>query len=77
MPVQKQLDLVFLVMDSLCNFSSPFIIDSSVEHKILIAFKSQQLLGWESLLYGFISTKIIEIQQQYYTEIERRKLETR
>ena len=42
-----------------------------------IAFKYQNLLGWESLLHGFIAPKIIQLQQKHYTEHKSRKLGTK
>ena len=52
-------------------------IDHNSEANIKLAYRTQVLIGWESLLHGFLSTKIVQCQQQHYTSLESRKLGTR
>ena len=52
-------------------------IDHNMEPHIKNACRTQALLGWESLLHGFLSINLIQCQQQYYTLMESRKLGSR
>ena len=52
-------------------------IGHNTEAHIKMVYRTQVLLGWESLLHGFLSTKLIQCQLQYYTALESRKLGTR
>ena len=50
-----------------------FNIETSVHPILVIAFRTQLLLGWEALLYGFVVTGIITQQHSYYSSIGSRK----
>ena len=45
-----------------------------MEPSIRMVYSTHILLGWESLLHGFLSNKLIHCQQQHYTSIGSRKL---
>ena len=40
--------------------SIPFVIEPLLDPNLQIAFQYQLLLGWETLLYSFISGKIVQ-----------------
>ena len=44
---------------------------------MLIAFNNQIRLGWEALLYGFISSSLLHNQHEYYKSQGSRKSGTR
>ena len=53
--------------------SSPFGFNKSIAPDLLIAMKSQLLLGWEALLHRFITRKLVTCQHDYYIHTESRK----
>ena len=53
--------------------SSTHYTTTSLEPSTRLAFNCQTLLGWETLLQGYISNKNIQLQQQHYTSLKRRK----
>ena len=59
------------------NSSKTFLLDTSVDSKLLLAFKIQLLLGWESLLYGFLVSPLVNCRQDHYTTKKSRRRGTR
>ena len=57
----------------LTSASGQFISDSTVDPPLHKAFRTQQLIGWEALLYGFVASELIVYQQKHYTDIGLRK----
>ena len=49
-------------------------LNDKVKLKILTALRAQMLLGWEVLLYVFLTNKVVEAQQMYNTELGSQKL---
>ena len=76
---ETQSDIVEFLGDGLESWfqSERYEINENVDSHIRIAFESQILIGWESLLHGFMSKKLIMCQQLHYTSLKRRKLGTR
>ena len=59
------------------NSSVHHIDERSLYQSMYLAFKSQQLLGWEYLLFGLLASPLIKCQQQHYSSTNTRKLGTR
>ena len=73
-------DIVTFIVNGLESWfnNSPHHIDRhSLEHSMYLAFKTQVLLGWDSLLFGLVTSPIIICQQQYFSSIRSRRLGTR
>ena len=75
--VNTQYDIeVFLfkgIKSWLTQGSYHFGIDSLVHPDLYNAFRTQVLIGWEALLFGFVCTGIIEHQQIHYNTLGSRK----
>ena len=75
--VNTQYDIeVFLfkgIKSWLTQGSYHFEIDSLVHPDLHNSFRTQVLIGWEALLFGFVCTGIIQHQQAYYTTLGSRK----
>ena len=71
------------IMEFIASGLSSWLTSSSIspnispEPQLQLAFHYQRLLGWEALLHGFLTNKIVHCQQQHYTEMKSRKLGTR
>ena len=79
--VHTQPDIEHFVIHGLTSWLSngelQFELDDNIDPVILNACKYQLLLGWETLLHGFISKRLISCQQDHYSEMSSRKLGTR
>lgn len=40
--------------------NTPFVIDTAVHSSLYNTFRTQQLLGWEALLNGFLASELVE-----------------
>ena len=49
-------------------------VDQNMEPSIRTVCATQILLGWETLLHGFLSNKLIHCQQQYFTSMKSKKV---
>ena len=70
-------DIITFIISGLSSWlssSNDVHLDVTIEHDILLAFRSQLSLGWESLLLGLIAKKVIHQQQLHYSSIQSRKL---
>ena len=65
---ETQPDIIMFPCEGLESWfqSKHYVIDSNVEESIQIAFESQILIGWESLMHGFMSKKLIKCQQTHH-----------
>ena len=73
-------DIIAFVISGLSSWLSSandFHLDVTVDHDMLLAFKIQINLGWESFLLGMVAKQIIQQQQSYYSSIQSRKTGTR
>ena len=53
------------------------LCERSLDRTTLMAFKTQQLLGWRALLFGTIADSLIQCQQGHYKTTNSRKSGTR
>ena len=72
-------DILQFIFDGLSSWfsSQAFSLDNSLDISMSFIFRTQMILGWESLLLGLIVTPIIVTQQKYYSDLGSRKLGTR
>ena len=77
--VQTHTEISKFLSESLQSWfkTKDYNIDQNSDATIKLAYRSQVMLGWESLLHKFLYIKIIQCQQQHYTSLESRKLGTR
>ena len=79
--VHTQPDIEFIVTNGIGSWLSnglvSFELDTFIESVILFTLKYQFLLGWDTLLHGFISKKIMIFQQGHYSEISSHKVSSR
>jgi hypothetical protein len=78
--VDTQPDIQEFLISGLTSWLSPnsqFSLDTSIYLPMLIAFNNQIRLGWEALLYGFISSSLLHNQHEYYKSQGSRKSGTR
>ena len=72
-------DIVNFFFSGLSSWLSlqPFVLDPSLDPSLTSTFQTQTILGWESILLGLIVSLIVLLQQEYYTNLNSRKLGTR
>ena len=78
--VHTQSDIEHFIFHGLTSWlanDSSFVPDDTMDPVILHACRYQLLLGWESMLHGILSKKIITCQQDHYSESSSRKLGSR
>ena len=69
--------IIHVITSWLYNDNVPFMMDDTIDPVMLHACRYQVLLGWETLLHGFISKRLIICQHDHYSEMSSRKLDTR
>ena len=79
--VHTQPDIAYFIFKGLQSWLSSgsiiFNLDDTIDPSIFTACKYQLLVGWEAMLHGFISQRLVTCQQDHYSEMSSRKLGTR
>ena len=79
--VHTQSDIAYFIYKGLQAWLSRgsiiFNLDDTIDPSIFTAYKYQLLVGWEAILHGFISQRLVICQQDHYSEMSSRKLGTR
>ena len=73
--VDTQDELKTFICDGLASWlnSTTFYTTTSPDPSTQLAFNYQLILGRETLLQGYISDQIIQLQQRHYTSLQSRK----